>query len=90
MNTFHLRITSPDGDAFAGEATMLTLRGTEGDLAILANHIPFVTAVVPCRMKIETATDDIHAKVGGGLLSVSANEAVLLSSDYEVTDTEEM
>jgi F-type H+-transporting ATPase subunit epsilon len=25
---------------------MLILRGTEGDLAIMAGHIPFVTAVV--------------------------------------------
>ncbi len=88
MNTFNLRITSPDGDAFRGKAVMLTLRGTEGDLAILANHIPFVTAVVPCTMKIETTGGEIYAKVGGGLLSVSADEAVLLSSDYEVIETE--
>ncbi len=83
MKTFHLRITSPDGDNFAGEVEMLSLRGTEGDLAIMAGHIPFVTAVVPCTLKIETAEEEILADVGGGLLSVSNNEAVLLSSDYK-------
>lgn len=89
MNTFNLRITSPDGDAFRGKAVMLTLRGTEGDLAVLANHASFVTAVVPCAVKIETETDEIHAKVSGGILSVSTDEAVLLSSGYEVVASEE-
>jgi len=88
MKSFHLRITSPDGDAFSGSAVMLSLRGTEGDLAILAGHIPFVTAVVPCQITVETATEEIHAKVSGGLLSVSTDEAVLLSSDFEVISRE--
>lgn len=83
MNTFHLRVTSPDGDNFRGEAVMLSVRGTEGDLAIMAKHVPFVTAVVPCTLKIETADKEIRADIGGGLLSVSDNEAVLLSSDYK-------
>ncbi len=84
MKTFHLRVTSPDGDNFAGEVEMLSLRGTEGDLAIMAGHIPFVTAVVPCTLKIETEEDEIVAEVGGGILSVSAEGTVLLSSDYKV------
>ena len=46
MSTFPLRISSPDGDLYRGDAEMLILRGTEGDLAIMAGHIPFVTAVV--------------------------------------------
>ena len=46
MSTFPLRISSPDGDLYRGDAEMLILRGTEGDLAIMAGHTPFVTAVV--------------------------------------------
>ena len=45
MNSFHLTVSSPDGDLFGGDATFLSLRGVEGDLAIMAGHIPFVTAV---------------------------------------------
>ena len=82
MNTFTLRITSPDGDQFSGDVAMLSLRGTEGDLAVMAGHIPFVTAVVPCTLKIETEEDEFYADIGGGLLSVGAEETVLLSSDY--------
>ena len=35
MKSFHLKISSPEGDIFSGEAEMLSLRTTEGELAIL-------------------------------------------------------
>jgi len=83
MNTFKLRVTSPDGDQYSGDIVMLSLRGTEGELAVMAGHIPFVTAVKPCKLKVETEEDEFFAEIGGGLLSVSADETVLLSSDYK-------
>ena len=83
MNTFFLRIATPDGDCFTGDAIMLTVRGVEGELAVMAGHIPFVTSVKPCKIKIETDNDEFYATVGGGILSVSNNETVLMSSSYQ-------
>ncbi len=83
MNTFFLRVATPDGDSFKGEAIMLTVRGVEGELAVMAGHIPFVTSVKPCKIKIETDDDEIYANIGGGILSVSKNETVLMSSSFE-------
>ena len=80
MKAFPLKITSPDGDLFAGDAVKLSLRGTEGELAILAGHIPFVTAIRPCKCRIETA--DGEERVGetdGGLLTVSADKVIFLT-----------
>ena len=31
MKNYHLIISTPDGNAFDGEAAMLTVRGSEGD-----------------------------------------------------------
>ena len=45
MKNYHLIISTPDGNVFDGEAAMLTVRGSEGELAVLAGHIPFITAV---------------------------------------------
>ena len=45
MKTFLLIISTPDGEMFNGEAVNISLRGVEGDLAVMAGHIPFVTAV---------------------------------------------
>ena len=53
MKTFPLIISSPDGDLFRGEVEKLILRGTEGDLAVLAGHVPFVTAIRKGRCVVE-------------------------------------
>ena len=58
MKTFPLIISSPDGDLFRGDAEMLILRGTEGDLAIMAGHVPFVTAVVRSNCVVITDTEE--------------------------------
>ena len=83
MSTFKLVISSPDGDVFKGEAVMLTLRGSEGDLAILAGHIPFITAVQPCDCKI--LLDDGSEMKGhteSGLLTVDQDQTTLLSGTF--------
>ena len=79
MKTFFLKISSPDGDVFSGDAVKLTVRGTEGDLAVMAGHIPFVSYVKACDCKVELC--DESEKIGhinGGLLTVSADKVILL------------
>ena len=83
MNTFALRITSPEGDLFRGEAVKLSVRGTEGELAVMAGHIPFVTYVVPCDCRVELP--DGTEKVGHldrGVLTVATDKVILLSGDF--------
>lgn len=83
MRTFLLILSSPDGDLFRGDAVKLSLRGAEGDLAVLAGHIPFITAVKPCDCRIELESGD--TKIGhtdGGVLTVSAESVTLLSGSF--------
>ena len=85
MNTFKLIISSPDGNIFEGEAYMLTVRGTEGELAVLKGHVPFVTSVVPCDIKIELPDEEQEPLLGhteGGILSVSNTSTTLLSTSF--------
>ncbi len=84
MNTFKLTISSPDGNIFQDEAVMLSVRGIEGDLAVMAGHIPFITAVKECECKIEL--EDGTEKKGhtdGGLLNVAKKEVILLSDCFK-------
>lgn len=83
MNTFHLVISTPDGNLFDGEAEGLFLRGADGDLAILAGHIPFITSVLPCECRVELP--DGTQKNGiteGGLLTVTPDKTTLLSGSF--------
>lgn len=80
MSTFQLKITSPDGILFQGKVTGLSLRSTEGDLAILAGHTPLMATVVPCACKL-TLEDDSEksGRLSGGLLEVRGEETVLFT-----------
>ncbi len=83
MSTFPLIISSPDGDLFRGEAEMLIVRGTEGDLAIMAGHVPFVTAVVRGRCAVVTPEGRKEGTVEEGLLTVDEKQTTLLTSALE-------
>jgi F-type H+-transporting ATPase subunit epsilon len=84
MNTFRFVISSPDGNIFDGEIVMVSVRGIDGELAVMAGHIPFVTTVVACDCKIELPDDtDIVGHTEGGLLTVSSDKVTLLSGSFK-------
>ena len=45
MKNFKLVISSPEGKIYDGNAVRLSVRGIEGELAVMAGHIPFITIV---------------------------------------------
>lgn len=83
MKTYKLTISTPDGHIFDDEVVSLSLRGADGDLAILAGHIPFATVVKEGECHIETSSGDIkNASVGRGVLTCGTDGAILLSSSF--------
>jgi len=84
MKSFHLRISSPEGDLFSSEVKGISLRGSEGDLAVMAGHVPFVTSVKPCVCKILlTDEEEKKAQLDGGLLTVTREEVLLLTGSLQ-------
>ena len=84
MNTFHLTVASPDGNKFDGEVYKLDVRGVEGELAIMAGHIPFVTSLVKCPCVIWLSeTEKKTATADGGLLTVNGDSVTLLSGSFK-------
>ena len=89
MKSFRFVISSPDGDVFDGEAVMVSVRGIDGELAVMAGHIPFVTIVTACDCKIELPDDtDIVGHTDGGVLTVSNDKTTLLSGSFTFEKTE--
>ena len=89
MKAFLLKISSPDGAVFEGNVQKFIVRGTEGDLAVMADHIPFVTAIKPGKCKIEL--EDGTVKTGSaesGLLTVSKDRTTLLSGTFSWEESE--
>ena len=85
ITTFHLKISSPDGDAFSGEVSAFYVRTTEGDMAVLPGHAPLIAVTVPCSARYVTHDHDGDpqehvVKVTGGLLSVDNDNVALLAA----------
>ena len=84
MNTYNLIISTPDGSVFDDMAEALVVRGTEGELAVMAGHVPFITAVKAgdCKVILPDETEKT-ATIGGGILTVQNDKTTLLCSDFK-------
>ena len=84
MSTFPLKIVTPDGLLFDGEAQRLIVRTREGDMAVMARHI---NCVAPLGMGRATVVDADgnrrYAACIGGMLSVQNGEVTLVPTTFE-------
>ncbi|MBQ4067135.1 MAG: F0F1 ATP synthase subunit epsilon [Clostridia bacterium] len=87
MNTFQLVVSTPDGNAFEGQCEELIVRGTEGELAVMAGHIPFVTGLVKSKCTIVLPEGEERvAFVEGGLLTVARESVTLIAGSFEFAE----
>lgn len=85
MKAFKFVVSTPVGNLFEAEVVKVSLRGQEGDLAIMANHTPFVTSVKPCICQIELQDKtEKQVDIQRGVLTVSNNSAVLMSGSAKL------
>ena len=87
MKQFKLIISTPKGNAFEKDVTMLSLRGAEGSLAIMANHIPFITTTKAGKVKIYCENgDEIIAEASSGMLTVTKENTTLLCGTFKINE----
>ena len=87
MNTFKLVISSPCGDLFNGDVVSVSLRGAEGELAVMAGHVPFITTVKPCDCRLLLANGEQKiARTAGGILTVSKEKVTFISGRTEIVE----
>lgn len=86
MTPFHLKIVTPDGLIYDGNAEELIVRTTAGDVAILARHINYVAALGMGRAIVVSNGKRRTAACIGGMLSVIDGEATLVPTTFEWSD----
>lgn len=84
MKTFPLRIGTPDGLLFEGEAERVICRSITGDLAILAGHSNFCTALGmgEAEVVMKDGTRRSAACIGG-MLTMMNGVCRLLATTWE-------
>ena len=84
MSTFPLRIGTPDGLLFEGDVERVVCRSISGDIAILARHCNFCTALGMGEASVVMADGNRRtAACIGGMLSVMNGTCRLLATTWE-------
>ena len=87
MRSFPLKIVTPDGLQFDGNAEEVIVRTTTGDMGILAGHI---SCVAPLGMGMATVITDgqrRYAACIGGMVSVVNGAVTLVPTTFEWADS---
>ncbi len=86
MKTFPLIIVTPDGKPFEGDAVSLLLRTREGDVQILAGHTDLVAALDTGRACLRTPTEERHAALSGGFVTIEGGRVTVVCVTFEYAD----
>jgi len=86
MTPFSLKIVTPDGLAFEGQAEEVTVRSTTGDIGILAGHLNCVAPLGMGRATIVIDGQKRYAACIGGMLSVVNGAVTLVPTTFEWAD----
>lgn len=84
MNSYHLRIVTPEGVGFDGDVNEFYIRTIDGQVGILAGHIDYIASTEMCIGKITDASGKkFKAVCGGGFLRVSGDTTTLVTDFFE-------
>ena len=76
-----VQIISPDKMLFNGEATLVVVPCTDGQIGILNNHAPLVSSLVKGVVKVKNEDKEEFYDIPGGVVEVSSNKVTAGGSD---------
>lgn len=83
-NTYKLIILTPEREFYQGEVIELITGSTQGNVGILANHMPLVTTLRPSDSEIvDKDGKRLKAFTSSGILEVKDNSALMLCDSCE-------
>ena len=83
MKSFKLIVSTPNGNELEKDIIMLSVRGTEGSLAVMAGHVPFITTTKSGEVKVKTESGEQIYEASSGLLTVTKESVTLLCGTFE-------
>ena len=85
INTFEVRVITPDRTFYKGEASMVEFNTTEGEIGIYRNHIPMTVIVKPGILTI-TGDEVKKAALHSGFAEILGDSVTILAEVIEWPD----
>jgi len=84
-DTIRLELVTPEKMILSEDVEEVIAPGVEGDLGVLPEHAPLLTALRVGELAYRTGKQlDYVAIVGGGFLEVNDNKVIILADDAEL------
>lgn len=84
MKTLNIKITTPEEIYEVNDIISLTLSAIDGELTILPEHYPLMSAISATKVKfVKSNKDIIYAFASEGIINIREKELVLLLDAFE-------
>ena len=84
--TFNLQIISPTRVFFDEAVDMVEMKTTEGEIGVLAGHIPLTTILEPGELRIKTDGNVREAALHDGFVQIQKDKVTVLAESCEWPD----
>lgn len=78
MGRLFLEIVTPEKVLVSQEVDMVVAPGTEGEFGVLPGHIPFLSGIVPGKVRYTSGPDQVSLSVTEGFSEVLKNKVSIL------------
>lgn len=88
MATTQFELVTPAATLFSGQAEMIVCKTVDGEIAFLADHMPYIGALDPCLVRVVGPAEgaagvgesgEIRVAVHGGFVEVKDSQVIMLA-----------
>ena len=79
----NLQIITPEKTAYEGKIDQVTLPTADGEITILANHIPLISTMKHGELTIKNGGEEIPMAVCNGFIEVKKNRIIVMTDIAE-------
>lgn len=83
MNTFKLKLISPEGKKFESDASEVTLPTPLGQITILPDHMPLISLLAPGEILLKVNGKENFLVTEGGIVEIANNVVKVLADTAE-------
>ena len=83
MKNIKIKIVTPERTVYEDEVSQATLPTIDGEVTILPDHIPYITALKAGEIMLKKGEEIIHLATSGGFIEFNNNILTMLTDTVE-------